>query len=89
MAMPGNRSTRLIARFGDRASSITRFVAAYRQYCWPVSSIDDLKLAPFHLLATEGKVHATKHILGTWKRWQRSALTTRRCCWQLDFASSI
>ena len=34
-----------------------QFVAAYRQYCWPVQSLDDLKLAPFHLLATEGKVH--------------------------------
>ena len=50
----------LIARFGDRESSITRFVAAYRQYCWPVASIDDLKLAPFHLLATDGKVHVTQ-----------------------------
>ena len=27
---------------------------AYRRYCWPVNSLDDLKLAPFHLLATEG-----------------------------------
>jgi protein phosphatase len=33
------------------------FVAAYRHYCWPVTSVDDLKLAPFHLLATEGGVH--------------------------------
>jgi protein phosphatase len=32
-------------------------VSAYRQYCWSVESLDDLKLAPFHLLATEGKVH--------------------------------
>ena len=30
---------------------------AYRQYCWPVESLQGLKLAPFHLLATEGKVH--------------------------------
>jgi protein phosphatase len=35
-------------------------VAAYRCYCWPVASLDDLKLAPFHLLATEGRVHADK-----------------------------
>ena len=32
------------------------FVAAYRQYCWPVNSARDLKLAPFHLLASEGRV---------------------------------
>ncbi len=33
------------------------FVSAYRQYCWPVESVKDLKLAPFHVLATEGMVH--------------------------------
>jgi protein phosphatase len=37
-----------------------RYVDAYRRYCWPVSSLADLKLAPFHLLATEGVVHAGK-----------------------------
>ena len=29
-------------------------------YCWPVNSIDDYKLAPFHILATEGQVHVDK-----------------------------
>ena len=29
-------------------------------YCWPVESLADLKLAPFHLLATEGAVHTDK-----------------------------
>ena len=33
---------------------------AYRHYCWPVNSLTDLKLAPFHLLASEGKVHTDK-----------------------------
>jgi protein phosphatase len=31
-----------------------QFVEAYRRYCWHVHSISDLKLAPFHLLASEG-----------------------------------
>ena len=31
---------------------------AYARYCWPVSSLDDIKLAPFHLLASEGTVHS-------------------------------
>jgi protein phosphatase len=47
----------LLRRHGKRCRAIDQFVAAYRQYCWPVQSLDDLKLAPFHLLATEGKVH--------------------------------
>src|SRR5262249_21955183 len=29
-------------------------------YCWPVHSARDLKLAPFHLLATAGKVHVDR-----------------------------
>ena len=48
------------ARFRLREQDIDRFVAAYRQYCWPVDSLADLKLAPFHLLATEGHVHTDK-----------------------------
>jgi protein phosphatase len=47
----------ILQRFENRCESIGKFVEAYRQYCWPVQSLDDLKLAPFHLLATEGKVH--------------------------------
>jgi protein phosphatase len=35
-------------------------VTAYRQYCWTVETLTDLKLAPFHLLATEGHVHTDR-----------------------------
>jgi protein phosphatase len=31
-------------------------VEAYRRYCWPVESVRDLRLAPFHLLATRAGV---------------------------------
>ena len=31
---------------------------AYARYCWPVTSLDDIKLAPFHLLASKGTVHS-------------------------------
>ncbi len=43
-----------------RTEHIGRFVAAYRQYCWTVTALTDLKLAPFHLLATEGRGHTDK-----------------------------
>jgi len=43
-----------------RAERVNQYVAAYRRYCWPVNSITDLKLAPFHVLASEGKVHADR-----------------------------
>jgi protein phosphatase len=48
----------LLARSQDRAAMAAGFVDAYRRYCWPVDSIDDLRLAPFQILAGEGKVHA-------------------------------
>lgn len=44
-------------RFETRTETAALFVTAYRRYCWPVNSLDDLKLAPFHLLATEKKLH--------------------------------
>jgi polynucleotide kinase-phosphatase len=47
----------LLARHRERASAVEKYVDAYRRYCWPVRSLDDLKLAPFHLLASEGRVH--------------------------------
>jgi protein phosphatase len=50
----------LLDRFQARADATSRYVDAYRGYCWPVRSVDDLKLAPFHLLATEGAVHVQR-----------------------------
>ena len=53
----------LLQRFTERSELMHKYVEAYREYCWPVNSIDDLKLAPFHILATEGKVHSDKNHL--------------------------
>jgi protein phosphatase len=46
--------------YRDRKKRIDQYINAYRAYCWPVASLADLKLAPFHLLATEGHVHHDK-----------------------------
>jgi protein phosphatase len=50
----------LLERYRARKESAEAFVHAYRKYCWPVRSLADLKLAPFHLLASEGKVHTDR-----------------------------
>lgn len=50
----------VLVQYRGRRKSVDRFVTAYRQYCWTVESLDDLKLAPFHLLATEGTVHTDR-----------------------------
>ncbi|MCA9924693.1 MAG: polynucleotide kinase-phosphatase [Anaerolineales bacterium] len=47
-------------RFATRQQSINSYINAYRQYCWPVHGIEDLRLAPFHILATENNVHTDK-----------------------------
>jgi protein phosphatase len=47
----------LIGRYKQRLEAANRYVDSYRRYCWQVKSVSDLKLAPFHLLATEGHVH--------------------------------
>lgn len=46
----------LLTRHHERRSMAERYVASYRRYCWDVHSLADLRLAPFHILATEGKV---------------------------------
>jgi protein phosphatase len=59
-AMERGAGEALLARFQERASLAERYVEAYRRYCWEVTSVTDLKLAPFHLLASEGAVHTGK-----------------------------
>lgn len=50
----------LLDRTSRRQMMLFEYVEAYRRYCWPVRSLDDLKLAPFHILASEGKVHSAQ-----------------------------
>jgi protein phosphatase len=52
--------TALLARTKARQKMVIDYTEAYRRYCWPVNSLKDFKLAPFHLLATEGAVHTDK-----------------------------
>lgn len=46
--------------FLERGELVQRYVAVYRHYCWPVNSVADIKVAPFHLLASEGKTYFDK-----------------------------
>jgi protein phosphatase len=50
----------LLQRSRQREDAAAKFVAAYRRYCWAVESVDDLRLAPFQVLAGEGSVHALR-----------------------------
>ena len=47
-------------RFSARLERADKYAKAWQPYVWPVSDIDDLRVAPFHLLASEGAVHFDK-----------------------------
>jgi len=47
----------LLKRYQARAEALNLYTDAYRRYCREVKSIDDYKIAPFHLLASEGKTY--------------------------------
>ena len=57
---PDDSADGLLARYHDREKMTTQYIDAIRHYCWPVHSVTDLKLAPFHILATQGVVHVGK-----------------------------
>lgn len=44
----------------DRQRAIEGYQNAYRRYCWSVSDLEELRFAPFHLMASEGKVHGDR-----------------------------
>ncbi|MEM9365622.1 MAG: polynucleotide kinase-phosphatase [Planctomycetota bacterium] len=57
---PKNAAAKILARLETTQANVDRFTQAYRNYCWEVAGVDDYKLAPFHVLATEGSVHVDK-----------------------------
>lgn len=42
---------------GERLMNAKKYKAAYENYCWDVVSLDDYRLAPFHILASEAANH--------------------------------
>ncbi len=50
----------LLEKQRSRISDIDHYVDAYRHYVWPVSGVNDLRLAPFHILAGEGGVYSDR-----------------------------
>ena len=50
----------LLDRHKVRLELAERFARSYRNYCWPVESLRDIRVAPFHVMATEGAVHTDK-----------------------------
>ncbi|MFI5686501.1 polynucleotide kinase-phosphatase [Streptomyces sp. NPDC051636] len=47
--------TALLARQRERAADAAAFTDAYRRYCWTTDGLDGVRLAPFQLLAVQGR----------------------------------
>ena len=55
---------------GARCDNARRMASTIDGYCWAAESIEDYRIAPFHLLASEGAVHSDKpHV------WHMETLT--------------
>lgn len=53
----------LLRLYESKRVDMENYVKAYREYCWTVKSIEDYKIAPFHILACEGNVFSReKHV---------------------------
>jgi len=47
----------LLDRTRARSRNAEAFTAAYRRYCWKTEGLDGVRLAPFQLLASEGRTY--------------------------------
>ncbi len=50
----------LLNKYSAKKEMVSDFIESYRNYCWLVDGLSGYKLAPFHILATEGFVHVEK-----------------------------
>ena len=49
-----------LGRVEERLGLAVLYSDSYARYCWPVASLADIQVAPFHLLASEGQLHTDK-----------------------------
>ena len=51
----GVDADQLLDRTNTRLDAALRYRQAYRHYCWDAQRVDDIRIAPFHLLAAQGR----------------------------------
>jgi protein phosphatase len=75
VASQNEDAAQLLQRSKESLADANLFIDSYRRYCWRVDSVSDLKVAPFHLLATEGAVHVQRdHV---WHMEKLAAICSR------------
>ena len=63
----------LAERLRLRISDLELYTAAYRRYCWDTYGLQGVRIAPFHLLATEGHTYFDRDHLWHMAELQRLA----------------
>lgn len=53
----------LATKTQERHNMLGQYAQAFGRYCWDVNGVEDLRLAPFHLLASEGTTHLERNHL--------------------------
>jgi polynucleotide kinase-phosphatase len=69
----GVNSHGVLDRFRERKHSAGAYVEAYRRYSWMVESVDDMRVAPFHLLASSGRTYVDQDHLWHMQRLRQLA----------------
>jgi protein phosphatase len=55
--------TQVLENYKGRLKNLDCYTEAWRRYCWPTPRVEDYRVAPFHILATEGRVwNDTDHL---------------------------
>lgn len=80
LARKGPAASHLLDDYAARQRAVSQYRTAYRSYCRPVAGLDDLRLAPFHLLASAGAVHTDKDHLWHMAVAERLAQAEPRLC---------
>ena len=54
-ASDGIDLAKLFEKYSKRHEALLHYTDAYRRHCWELKGLNDYRIAPFHILATEGK----------------------------------
>ncbi|MFD5757084.1 polynucleotide kinase-phosphatase [Streptomyces sp. NPDC127044] len=54
-AARGVAARELLGKQRERAADAAAFTEAYRRYCWPTEGLEGVRLAPFQILAVQGR----------------------------------
>ena len=75
----GVNATDPLAKVQERLGLAQLYCGSYARYCWPVQSLADIQVAPFHVLASEGRFTVTRTTCGTWT-WPLACMNPVRPC---------